>query len=433
MHRRLFNTSLLVGFFFGLDKIIGLGRQVLVAGTFGLSADFDAFNVANNLPDTLVSLLSGGALAFVLVPVLTETLDQKGQAKAWELFSYIVNLAFVITAVIAAVIALFPLPLVRYVLAPQFSPAQQALVAELMRLNLISALIFSVSGLVMSALQAHQHFLFPALAPIVYHLGQIFGVLVLRRFGIHGLAYGVILGAAAHLAVQIPGLVRYQFHWTPRLTLVEAGVRRVLSLLGPRLITIGFINLVFIFNDRFASGLGEGVISALYYGWNIMQLPETVIGTAAGTVLLPTLSELAARGEALELKRILRRALGVLLLLTVPVAVLGIALIRPAIALTLEGRVFTPAESELVALATQMFLIGLAGHSLKEIAARTFYAYQDVRTPLFTAALTLALFISFSLLLLPRLGFAALALANSLAFTVEALLMLFILYRRRIL
>lgn len=433
MSRRLLNASLLVGFFFGLDKLVGLGRQLLVARTFGLSADFDAFNVANNLPDTLVSLLSGGALAFVFVPVLAETLDQKGRARAWELFSYVVNLVFVVTAVLSAMIALFPLPLVRYGLAPLFSPEQQALVAELMRLNLISALIFSVSGLTMSALQAHQHFLFPALAPIAYHLGQIFGVLVLQRLGIYGLAYGVLLGAAAHLAVQAPGLIQHQFKWTPRLTLAEPGVRRVLALLGPRLITIGFINLIFIFNDRLASGLGQGVISALYYGWNIMQLPETVIGTAAGTVLLPTLSELAARGEADQLRRVLRRALGVLLLLTVPIAALGVALIRPAIVWVLEGRIFTSAESGLVAMTTQMFLVGLVGHSLKEVAVRTFYAHQEVRTPLLTAALTFGLFVALSLLLLPRLGFAALALANSLAFTIEAVLLLVILYRRRIL
>lgn len=432
---RLVRTSLLVGAFFGLDKIVALGRQVIIARYFGLDPVLDAYNASNNLPDTLFALISGGALAIAFIPVLTETLDREGRAGAWKLFSLVANLAFVVTALCAALIALFPLVLVRRVVTPGFSLEQQLLVADLMRLNLIATLIFSISGLVMGALQANQHFFLPALAPIFYNIGQIVGVILLKpAFGIHGLAYGVILGAALHLAIQVPGLVRYQFKWTPRLTLADDGVRRVLRLMGPRILTLGFINLVFIANDNLASRLGtNGAISALAYGWLILQLPETVIGTAVGTALLPTLSEYVSRGEHAELKRLLRRAIAILLAVTIPVALASLVLVRPAVKLVFEGRAFTAENSELVILAARMFLLGLAGHSLVEIAARTFYAHQDARTPLFLAALTLSLYIVFGTALTPQLNFAGLALANSLAFTTEAIVMLFILHRRNIL
>jgi putative peptidoglycan lipid II flippase len=432
---RLVRTSLLVGAFFGLDKIVALGRQVIIARYFGLDPVLDAYNASNNLPDTLFALISGGALAIAFIPVLTETLDREGRAGAWKLFSLVANLAFVVTVLCAALIALFPLVLVRRVVTPGFSLEQQLLVADLMRLNLIATLIFSISGLVMGALQANQHFFLPALAPIFYNIGQIVGVILLKpAFGIHGLAYGVILGAALHLAIQVPGLVRYQFKWTPRLTLADDGVRRVLRLMGPRILTLGFINLVFIANDNLASRLGtNGAISALAYGWLILQLPETVIGTAVGTALLPTLSEYVSRGEHAELKRLLRRAIAILLAVTIPVALASLVLVRPAVKLVFEGRAFTAENSELVILAARMFLLGLAGHSLVEIAARTFYAHQDARTPLFLAALTLSLYIVFGTALTPQLNFAGLALANSLAFTTEAIVMLFILHRRNIL
>ena len=432
--RRLINASLLVGVFFGLDKIAGLGRQVLVAKHFGLDPVLDAYNTANNLPDLLFALISGGALAMAFIPVLTETLDREGRAGAWELFSLVANLALVITAALAALIALFPLALVQAVIAPGFSPPQQRLVADLMRLNLVATLIFSLSGLVMGALQANQHFLLPAVAPLLYNGGQIAGVILLGpRLGVHGLAYGVILGAALHLTVQVPGLVRYGFRWTPRLTLAHAGVRRVARLMGPRILTLALLNLIFIANDNLASRLGAGAVSALAYGWLILQLPETVIGTAAGTALLPTLSELAARGDRAGLKRLLWRALGLLLLLTLPAALAGLALVRPAVKLVFEGRAFTAADSEHVVFAARMFLLGLSGHSLVEVAARTFYAHKDALTPLFMAALTLGLYVALGLALAPRLGFAGLALANSLAFTAEALIMLVILRRRDIL
>src|SRR3990172_8460049 len=427
MKNRLVNASLLVAFFFGVDKLVALARQVIVARAFGLDPVLDAYNASNNLPDTLFALISGGALAIAFIPVLTETLDRWGRAGAWKLFSLVANLAFVVTALGAALIALFPLVLARRVVTPGFSLEQQLLVADLMRLNLIATLIFSISGLVMGALQANQHFFLPALAPIFYNVGQIVGVILLNpAFGIHGLAYGVILGAALHLAVQVPGLVRYQFKWTPRLTLADDGVRRVLRLMGPRILTLGFINLVFIANDNLASRLGtNGAISALAYGWLILQLPETVIGTAVGTALLPTLSEYVSRGEHAELKRLLRRAIAILLAVTIPVALASLVLVRPAVKLVFEGRAFTAENSELVILAARMFLLGLAGHSLVEIAARTFYAHQDARTPLFLATLTLSLYIVFGTALTPQLNFAGLALANSLAFTTEAIVMLF--------
>ena len=432
--RRVLGATLLVGVFFGLDKVVALLRQIIIARHFGLNPALDAYNAANNLPDLLFALISGGALAIAFIPVLTGTLNRDGRAAAWELFSLVANLAFVITAVAAAVIAAFPLLFVQRVVVPGFGLDQQLLVADLMRLNLIATLLFSISGLVMGALQAHQHFLLPALAPLLYNLGQIVGVLLLApRLGIYGLAYGVILGAALHLLVQVPGLVAYGFRWTPRLTVTHPGVRRVLRLMGPRVLTIGLINLVFVTNDNLASGLGTGAVSALAYGWLIMQLPETVIGTAAGTALLPTLSEQVARGERAELRRLLRRAILIVAALTALITLAGLGLMRPAVKLVFEGRAFTAENSELVILAAQMFLLGLVGHSLVDIAARTFYAHQDARTPLWLAGVTLAIFASAGWLLVRTpLGFAGLGLANSVAFTAEAGLMLGILWRRGI-
>src|SRR3989304_715276 len=180
MKNRLVNASLLVAFFFGVDKLVALARQVIVARAFGLAPGLDAYNPSNNLPDTLFALISGGALTIAFIPVLTETLEREGRAGGWRLFSLVANLAFVVTAALAALIALFPLTLAKRVITPGFPLAQQMLVADLMRLNLIATLIFSLSGLVMGALPANQHFLLPALAPILYNVGQIAGGTLLK-------------------------------------------------------------------------------------------------------------------------------------------------------------------------------------------------------------------------------------------------------------
>jgi putative peptidoglycan lipid II flippase len=166
---------------FGADKLLGVLRTVIIGRQFGLSEELDVFNAANNLPDLLFALISGGALAIAFIPVLSETISKEGRESSWRLFSGVANLAFIITGSLAVLVAILAGPLVRGQLgiAPGFTLDQQVLAVELMRLNLIATLIFSISGLVMAGLQANKHFLLPALAPLVYDLGQIFGALVL--------------------------------------------------------------------------------------------------------------------------------------------------------------------------------------------------------------------------------------------------------------
>ncbi|MBI3764174.1 MAG: murein biosynthesis integral membrane protein MurJ [Chloroflexi bacterium] len=429
--RHLLRSTLLVAFFFGLDKVIALGRQVIVGRVYGVGPALDAYNAANNLPDLLVAVISGGALAIAFIPVLSEYLDREGREEAWLLFSQVANAAFLVTAVLAVLIAIFAAPIVSTQIVPKFPADRQALVVSLMRVNLIATLIFSLSGLVIGALQANQHFWLPALAPILYNVGQIIGVLFLApRFGIYGLAYGVILGAVLHLAVQVPGLIRYGFRYSPRLDWRHPGLRRVALLMGPRVLTLAALQYIFVSTDRLASGLPEGAITALAYGWLIMQVPETIVGTAVGTALLPTLSELVARKDDAGLRGALSGAIRALLAFTLPAAIALIVLIRPLVQAVFEGRAFTSAGTSLVAFAAQMFLVGLVGHSLVEVAARTFYARQDARTPLIAAWGTLGLFLVLCYALIPSLGHGGIALANSIAFTTEGLVLILILQWR---
>jgi putative peptidoglycan lipid II flippase len=441
---RLFRTSLLLAFFFGLDKIVAVLRQLIIARQFGLSNELDAFNVANNLPDLLFALISGGALAIAFIPVLSEVLSKDGRPAAWDLFARIANLAFLVTAALAVVVAIAAGPLVRAEvgIAPGFERPQQDLVAELMRLNLIATMIFSVSGLVMAGLQANQHFLLPAMAPLMYNIGQIFGATVLAPetgyslggitlpamgLGVHGLVYGVILGAALHLGIQIPGLLRYKFRWAPAIGINTEPVRKVLRLMVPRLGTMLFIQATFLVRDNLASRLESGAVSALTYGYMIMQVPETLIGTAIGTALLPTLSEQAARQDHELFHATVERAVRVLIAITLPVAVVLSAGLRPLIEL---GFGFDAQGTELMLWVARGFLAGLIGQSVMEVAARSFYARQNALVPLMTAGINAALYTLMGVLLFRRLGAPGISLADSLAFSIQALLLILLLNRR---
>jgi len=441
--KHIARSTLIISVFFGLEKVLGFLRQIIISRTFGRSLELDAFNAANNIPDMLFALISGGALAMALIPVLSEYLETKGRPQAWDLFSRIANLVFLATLFFSILIAIFADQLVQWNIgiAPGFSPEQQALVAELMRLNLFATMLFSISGLVIAGLQANQHFLLPAIAPSMYDIGTLIGILILvpekgiqlgpvtlpaLGLGVHGLVLGTILGALLFLGIQIPGLLRYQFRWSPKINLHHPGLRQVAVVLGPRILTVFFIQFIFIAQDNIASRLIAGSVTALVYGYLFMQVPESLIGTAIGTALLPTLSEQITRGETESFQHALNNSLRVVLALTIPISAIMIVGIRPLV--NILG--FDAIGNDLIVWSTRAYMIGLTAYSVIELTARAFYAQQKARIPLITIALTAATFILLAIPLAKQFGSPGIALANSLAFSLEAGIMLWLLKRK---
>jgi len=437
----LTRTSLLLSFFFAADKVLAFGKSLLFNKIVGLEG-MGIFGAANNIPDYLSALLSGGALGIAFVPLLRETIDRQGRSQAWDLFSRIINLAFVVTGVASVIIVILAEPFVRRIIAPGFSLEDQALTVSLMRLDLAAILIFSISGLVMAGLHANQHFLLPAMAPLLYNLGQLFGVTILSPseglhvggiqlpafgLGLYGLVYGVILGASLHLLIQVPGLVRYQFHWLPVLEVKSAGVRRVLILLGPRVLTMACIQAYFVARDSFGSRFATVGVGTLNLAWTIEQVPETIIGSAMAVAILPSLAEFIDRGQITDFIRTVNRALRIMLALCLPAAVLIGLTVRP-LAAAFFG--FEAARLDLLAVCTWAFLAGLVGDTWLEVAVRSHYANLNTRTPLVAAALQVSAFVLLSLLLSRLIGLPGIPLAAALTFTAEALALLMLLNRR---
>ncbi|MBI5296567.1 MAG: murein biosynthesis integral membrane protein MurJ [Chloroflexi bacterium] len=392
---KLSRNALIVGFFFLIDKILAFVRAGIISRQYADSVEMlDTFNAANNLPDVLFALISGGALAMAFIPLLTEYLTRKDRAAAWDLFSRVANVAFLVTGSFALVIAIFAQPIVDAELgiAPGFGAEQRTLLADLMRLNLLGTIIFSISGLVMASLQANQHFILPALAPTMYNIGQIFGAIFLvPKYGIHGLVYGVVIGAAMHLLIQIPGLFKFGFRWTPSLDLRNSGLIEALKLMAPRLLTMGGIQLIVLARDNLASRLDQvGAVTSMTYGWMVMQVPETIIGTALATALLPTISEYAARGDWTRFRETIEKALQFLIAVTLPIAAVMAAGIHPLVRAVFG---FDEAGTALLTASTRAYLLTLTGFVIHEVAARSFYARKEPLYPLYAVGLRLVIFL----------------------------------------
>jgi putative peptidoglycan lipid II flippase len=382
-------------------------------------------------------VVAGGALGSAFIPAFTAHLAKGDYAEAWQLASAVVNLALIVLTAAAVLMIILAPTLVRMAIAPGFDRPQQILTVRLMRLMLISPIIFGVSGIVMGALNAHQHFLLPALAPSIYNLSIIGGGVVLGpRIGVMGLAVGVVVGAGLHLLIQTPALLRYGARYVPTLGLGNSSVHEVARLMAPRMVGTAIAQLNFVVNNSLASGLGEGAVSAINFAWLLLMLPLGVLAQAVGTAAFPTLAAQVARGEHEEMRNTLSGTLRAVIALCLPATVGLVVLGRPLVTLLFERGAFEVTSTDAVTWALTFYALGLVGHAGLEIIARAFYALHDTATPVFIGGLAMGINVTLSLTLPSLFGslgwphHAGLALANSIATLIE-LVVLIVLIRRR--
>jgi putative peptidoglycan lipid II flippase len=290
----------------------------------------------------------------------------------------------------------------------------------------------------MGILNAHQRFFVSALAPGMYQLGWIFGALVLApRYGVYGLSYGILIGASLHLLVQIPALVRLpQIKYRLNLGKHNPAVREVGHLMAPRLLGVAVVQLNFLVNTYLASLQPEGSVTAISIAFSLMLMPQAAIAQSISIASLPIFSAQVAAGKLEEMRSSFTSTLRMILFLSIP-AMVGLILLREDIVRLLYQRgEFTETSTMLVAWALLWYALGLVGHCIVEITSRAFYAQHDTKTPVLVgvAAMSLNLLLSilFSRLftLLGWLPHGGLALANSTATFLEALVLLYFMQKR---
>jgi putative peptidoglycan lipid II flippase len=405
--------------------MLGLMRSAAIASTFGTEPELSAYWVAFRLPDLVFQVLAGATLAAAFIPTFSRVQLRAGEEAAWRLASSVLNLVAVATAIAAAVAWLLA-PVLVPLLAPGLGEASgreselRALAVELTRVMLLSPVLFGVSGMLTGILNARQHFLAPALAPIFYNLGIIGGAVFLGgRYGVHGLAVGVVAGAAGHLLVQLPALRGTGMRWSANFDIASEGVSEVVRLMGPRVVGLAAAQVNFVVMMFFASFVSDETISAINYAFLMAMLPVGVIGMAISTALFPTLAQQAATRQEQTLRATLAASLRMILFLSIP-ASLGLAVLaEPAVVLLLQRGAFDEASVAPVAAALQLFAVGIAANAAIEILSRGFYAFADTRTPVQFAVLAMVLNVALSAAMVGPFGIRGLAAAGSLAACVE--------------
>ena len=420
--------------------VLGLARQAVIGAAYGAAAEFDAFVAAQRIPELLFNLVAGGALGSAFIPVFSGFLAKGDRESAWRLAGAVMTLLTAATATLALLTALAAPWLVATLLRPGDPPAQQALIVDLLRVMLSTVVIFGLSGLLMAILNAHQHFWRPAVALSLYNLGIIFGAVALTPLmGVHGLAWGTVIGALLHLGIQAPELRRVGGRWRPSLNLRTPGVGEVVTLMGPRIVGQGVVQINFVVIVAFTSGMVDGALTAVQTAFILMFTALGIIGQSLGTAVFPSLATLAAQQDWSGYRRTLSGALRSVLFLAIPASVGLIVLAEPLVRLLFERRAWLPEATAGTAWALQLFAAGLVGHAVLEILARAFYALHDTWTPVLVGGGAMLLNIALNVVLIRVIGepgslargpFAGLALAMSIATALESTALWLILRRR---
>jgi len=412
------------------SRLLGVVRTMAIADAFGTTPDLDAYWVAFRLPDLIFQVLAGAAMGSAFIPTFARYVAQKNEAEAWHLASSVLNLVAALTGVLA-VAAVILAPWLVPLMAPGLEEGLRDEAVTLTRIMLVSPFLFAISGMLTGILNARQHFLLVALAPMFYNLSIIFGAVFLSEpWGVRGLAAGVVLGSGLHLLVQVPGLfgvgMRYHLeaHWR------HPGVREVARLMLPRMAGLAAAQANFVVAIFFASRLEEGSISALSYAWMLMMVPQALFGVAIATAAFPTMAQQAATDSLDRMQSTLYTSLRYILFLIIPASVGLILLREPLVSLLLERGEFTSASTDITSSALLFYSIGLFAHSGVEILSRGFYALRDTRTPVAMAVLSMVLNLLFSIALVGPMEHDGLALAMSLAAIVEASFLFIVLQRR---
>ena len=415
-----------------LSRVVGMLRDIVIAHEFGLSGLTDAYTAAFKLPDLLMYLIAGGALASTFVPVFTEYLNGEDLKGAWKTFSIVPTATFLVAAffvILAEVFADFFIQ----ILNPGFSGIRLETSVSLTRIVLPAQIFFLVGGLFMGTLNARKQFLIPTLGPTIYNVGIIFGAFLKPVLGIYGLMWGALFGAfIGNFALQIYQVVNLGMRYRPSLELSHPGAVKVWRLMLPILLGVSLPNVDQIISSYFGSELAVGSQTALTYATRLMLIPIGIFAQAMGIVYLPTMSQQA--GNLKQFRATTARGLRFVLFLTVPSSALMFILAVPIIGLLYQHGNFSYDDTLRTAFALRYYALGIFAWSAQAILTRGFYAQQDSRTPVISGSIMTAIFISMSWYVVhfhgTDWGIGGLAMVTTIAATLHMIVMYVFLSRR---
>jgi putative peptidoglycan lipid II flippase len=416
------------------SRVLGLVREMAIAYLFGATGLVSAFDVAARVPRMLFDLLIDGLVSSALVPIFSE-LAERDRDELWHVASIMLSLATLVMSAGALLLELFA-PLVARVMSGGFDPELLEVTARLMRITTPAVVFLSLAGITTGLLYALRRFTLPAFTAAVFNASIVVVALVLTGlldWGIESLALGLLIGSAMQVALQIPGLrdarLRFSLDWR------HPELRRIVRLYTPVVLGLAVSQVGIVIDRNLASRTGAQSIAWMRYATTLVQFPLGLVSVAIALAILPTLSRQASSPEQASLDEFMNTlvtGLKMVLVLILPAVVGLFILAEPIVALVFEHGDFTSFDTEQVALALRIYLLGTTFAAIDLPLVYAFYARKNTLTPALVGVLGVGLYLVAALLpaLVRSLRMTDLVLANSVQLTGHALVMLWLIHHR---
>lgn len=413
-----------------LSKVLGLIRDRLLAHVFSPDK-IDIFWAAFRLPDLIFQIVILGALSVAFIPVLTEHMENKGQADAFEMARAVLNSFLAIFILAAIAIYFLAQPIISTFIAPGFTPDKQMQVVTLTRIILFGQVMLVLGSFFIGISQSFQRFVIPSLAPVFYNLGIIIGIVFFSHsFGIMGVAYGVVLGALLHVLIQVPQVMSlgFRFKFPPRF--FHPGVLEIAKLMSVRTIGLAAEQINETVGVALASLASIGSVTYLTFSQHLQVVPIGLFGATLAQAALPVLSSERARGKIEEFKITILTTLHQILFLTLPATAILIVIRIPVVRLVFGASQFDWKATVLTGSTLAFLAVGLAAQAVSLLLVRGFYALKDTKTPVIVSLTVVVLNIVLSLYFIMFLKFDvwSIGLANSISAIVSGILLLWTLH-----
>ncbi|MHB1357100.1 MAG: murein biosynthesis integral membrane protein MurJ [Anaerolineae bacterium] len=412
------------------SRVLGLGREAIVAGLFGVSGATSAFDAVSGVPKMVYELLVGGMLSAALVPVLAEYATEERQAELERILSILLTLGVVVLGSVVLFLELTA-PWIAPLLVGGFDNSLLATATRLTRLIVPSILIYGISGIIQAYHYARKRFVYPSLGAPAHNLGMIVAVVLLaQRVSIDSLSLGVLVASFTQLLTQLPGLkgtrIRIVFDWH------NPVVRRILRLYAPVVLSVIISNIGIIIDRNLASRTTVEAITWMNKATFLIQLPLGLVSMAIALAVLPSLSQIDAKVDLERFKRMFGLGARMVLVVIIPAAVGLLLLGKPIIELIFEHGAFTSADTNSSLQALRLYLIGLPFAAIDLPLVYAFYAQKDTVTPVIVGILGVVIYLAVGPLMafVAHWGYLGLVLANSAQLSGHAIIMLYMFSRK---
>jgi len=413
-----------------MSRILGFVRIHLFASFFGAGQLRDIYVAAFRLPDLIFTLLVTGGVSAGFIPIFTRLWHKKNN-QAWELTNSVLN-ALLISLGVLSLILLISAPIIMPLIVPGFNAEQTKIVINLTRLLLLQPILLGISSVFSGVLHSFKRFVIVAIAPLLYNLGIIAGILFFYNwFGVYGLVMGVLLGAFLHMIIQLPSIIHAGFSYKPVLNFHNYGLKKLLKLMPSRSLSLLVFQINIFVITIIASTLGEGKIAVFNYADILRSFPLAVFGLAFAVGAFPSFAEFIAKNKKKKFIHSLINTLRQILFFLIPTSILLIVLRAQIVRVILGRGVFDWTATILTINCLKWFAFGLVAHAGVYLFSRAFWALQDTTTPFLAGLAGAVVNICGCLYLAPKMGIAGLALAFTASYIFTALI-LFIALRFRV-